>query len=475
MSKQMLDTLVQAGENEFTEFRGTFNADDVLRAIIGLANGPSTGYLVLGVELTKEDSKVVISGVRGAEAVAQQLRRLCEEQCVPPLTPTAELIGDPPGTVIVLEVQGKVDEQPYHPRDREITWIRTSGETRIVRLTEEAPALIAERRKAWHYELEYRASSAILRRVRFGHFRSLFDAELDLKPLNIIIGPNASGKSNLFKGLAFLRDIVVEKEWKRYEAAGRHLFWYGAQPDRLSIEISAELPEQRGSFPPTYALALRLEGERLAIVSEILTLKLNPTDPTTTKCIERSGPQARLRTEGIASAQSMRTMPPQTAVLRELGSETDFAPVAGLYRFIEGWRLLSINSQAARASTRHLDRLMPLAEDGSNLSAVLYALSQQKPADLFEEIKDRLGRAIGFPSKPRTTGQPISNGRSGKVSSHFVNMRSLISWNRSQPRACPMVPSACWRFLLRLSAIRLPHSSVWKNRITACTRTSCCA
>jgi predicted ATPase len=68
-----------------------------------------------------------------------------------------------------------------------------------------------------------------LSRLQIQRFRSLYDVDLALKPLTIIIGPNASGKSNLFKALRFLHDAVAgdRLEWQAYDSQIDHLLWYG--------------------------------------------------------------------------------------------------------------------------------------------------------------------------------------------------------------------------------------------------------
>ena len=45
-------------------------------------------------------------------------------------------------------------------------------------------------------------------RVWARNFRSIEHAELDLEPLTVLVGPNASGKSNLLDILGFLADAA---------------------------------------------------------------------------------------------------------------------------------------------------------------------------------------------------------------------------------------------------------------------------
>ena len=50
----------------------------------------------------------------------------------------------------------------------------------------------------------------MIRRVFIKGYKSLRDIDISLKPLTVIIGPNASGKSNLLDGLGLLSRIVTE-------------------------------------------------------------------------------------------------------------------------------------------------------------------------------------------------------------------------------------------------------------------------
>ena len=51
----------------------------------------------------------------------------------------------------------------------------------------------------------------MIRRVKIEGYKSLRSVEVGLKPLTIIFGPNAAGKSNLFDALALLSRMVTER------------------------------------------------------------------------------------------------------------------------------------------------------------------------------------------------------------------------------------------------------------------------
>lgn len=54
------------------------------------------------------------------------------------------------------------------------------------------------------------AGRALLKRIKVRNFKSFEDLELDLGRLNVVIGANAAGKSNLVQVFGFLRDICNE-------------------------------------------------------------------------------------------------------------------------------------------------------------------------------------------------------------------------------------------------------------------------
>ena len=51
----------------------------------------------------------------------------------------------------------------------------------------------------------------MIRRVKVQGYKSLKDIEVELRPLTVIFGPNAAGKSNLFDALALLSRMVTQR------------------------------------------------------------------------------------------------------------------------------------------------------------------------------------------------------------------------------------------------------------------------
>ena len=414
ISEQELLDCISTGEDERTEFRLYFTGTDaILPSIIALANGPTEGWIIFGVN---DEGGIV--GVLGAEELKRRLINLCQEQCEPSLKPEVEIIATDAGKVVVLRVRGDDQDKPYRHKKRDVYWLR--GQTRNQRVTrEEIERFIEEQHRVWF---------PLLRELGVERFLSLYDVRVFLKPLNIIIGPNASGKSNLFKALHFIRDIVVKDEWGPYDKAGDHLFWYGIdhtrkRPETFTVEMALELPEQRGTFSPTYRLAVQSVSGRFNLLEESLRLKLAVADHEPVEFIQRQREQVQRYVEQGDSGYMPEEaqLPPRRAALREYGRDARFPPVAALYLFIDGWRFFDVDAQAARQSAitvEQPDEIPPLANDASNLSAFLHALAYHNQ-DRFDEIQDRLGRAIGFPEAVELTHRPSLIGGPGQASITF--------------------------------------------------------
>lgn len=55
----------------------------------------------------------------------------------------------------------------------------------------------------------------MLKRLHVKGYKSLVDVELSLEPLTLLIGPNASGKSNFFDALQLLAGLATGRTLKQ--------------------------------------------------------------------------------------------------------------------------------------------------------------------------------------------------------------------------------------------------------------------
>src|SRR5437773_8710919 len=88
---------------------------------------------------------------------------------------------------------------------------------------------------------------AILRRVILNGFKSIKAMDLELRPLNVLIGANGAGKSNLVSFFKMLNEMMAGRLQQYIGTTGRaqSLLHFGP---KVTSEISARL-EVQGSAP----------------------------------------------------------------------------------------------------------------------------------------------------------------------------------------------------------------------------------
>ena len=74
---------------------------------------------------------------------------------------------------------------------------------------------------------------AFLEKVHIKNFLSLRNVKFPLKPLTILVGPNASGKSNILESLRLLKWMLIDKLPLTGPLQG--FFWGGSETDHFPI------------------------------------------------------------------------------------------------------------------------------------------------------------------------------------------------------------------------------------------------
>lgn len=245
-----------------------------------------------------------------------------------------------------------------------------------------------------------------IRNLRLQNFLS-YGSEgetIELQPLNVLIGPNASGKSNLIEAIGLLKATPTDLTAPIRKGGGISDFlWKGAKEIPIA-EIEATL-ENPGNMPLRYRIGFTVAGQRLELVDEaienekpysgaddvyfyyryqygrpVLNVKTRP-EAQAGKGNERS--ERRLRREDLIPDQSVlsqRKDPDLYPELTYIGNQ--FSSIA-LYR---DWQI-GRDSEPRKAQQTDLPE-HPLLEDGSNLGLVLNNLqSQLGTRQLIEKLK----------------------------------------------------------------------------------------
>ncbi len=112
---------------------------------------------------------------------------------------------------------------------------------------------------------------AELKKVVIKNFKSLHDCEIDIGKLNVVVGANASGKSNLVEAFRLLKKIYVEKdpfpflEWWGYN----NVVWQRKEELPLIIGLLFDIEGYDVYFETTFAGA----GGGFQILREVLDIR----------------------------------------------------------------------------------------------------------------------------------------------------------------------------------------------------------
>jgi predicted ATPase len=229
-------------------------------------------------------------------------------------------------------------------------------------------------------------------RISARNFRSLKNVDVQLAPLNALIGPNGSGKTNLLNVLHFLATTV------QFDLSGALDGWGGFDHIQrqandsgpVTITIEGRLtPYSSANAPDSYTLTLARRGRSLSRTEEF-TFKRRGGQR---RRITVSGEDVTI-VEGGKELLSRRLASTRTTGLATLPKFSDREGGLGVRSFaalLPSLRVIEPDITAAWQPARSLDTT--LAADASNLADALARLHLQDP-DAFNLLKRDLGRCL---------------------------------------------------------------------------------
>jgi len=247
-----------------------------------------------------------------------------------------------------------------------------------------------------------------MNQAQIRNFRSLYSLQLTLKPITIIIGPNASGKSNLFRALHFLHNTVAadQREWQSDYGQIDNMLWYGyddqgERPGEIDFSLSLCNQQAESRYSVTFGAD---EYANVNITHEALSSRNTSTEDLS-PYFERDKNEIK-QYRGINDRRlkkDVRIEPrsPRVLYMREEGPNSKYPVHHAVYQHIAGWRFVDIDVSLARQESfipQYPDDIPPLAGNASNLSAFLWALYQKRTDD-FETIVDAMADLIELPQK----------------------------------------------------------------------------
>lgn len=226
-----------------------------------------------------------------------------------------------------------------------------------------------------------RQNPTALRSISIRGYRSIASIErLELRPLNVLIGSNGSGKSNFLTAFDFIRAIGEGKlqQVVDFEGGADRILHFGSKiTTRIAFQL--EFPDQK----PLYELELGLTATDSLYVTE-----------------ERSGGRSLRRSKDLLSPAwlSPETLSPP------LGFEADSAGSRGRsaavrVRFeLSTWQRYHFHDTSANSPLRRRSNVSDnrsLRPDGANLAAYLYFLKRSHDTE-YQTIRSVVRRVAPF-------------------------------------------------------------------------------
>lgn len=228
----------------------------------------------------------------------------------------------------------------------------------------------------------------MLKKIRLTGFKSFVDEEVELAPLTLLVGANASGKSNFLDALRFLKGLTLDLTMREVldgEESASSDAWPGirggsqeaAWSRESSFSITSTWRALNDEVPPLHGNEIEREPQHIDITHGI-TCRTSPSIACESEWIERGGvrmkspleddPRSILGTSNffrLDKGKLDRSLPDDPLSLQLL-------PLHSLRVAVDAVRFLDIQPAAMRKYGR---RGAPLGDEGKNFSGVLAALS----------------------------------------------------------------------------------------------------
>ncbi len=238
----------------------------------------------------------------------------------------------------------------------------------------------------------------MLKRIELKNWRSVREQGLKLGPVNLLIGPNAAGKSNVVDALRLLAEAIrsdLETAVTRRGGLESVRFRGASEGEEVTISIDYFVPDpsaphSRSDMRYSLTIAQEPESGRPAVAREELRVKVRRNEPGTQRLWFRSqwGKGRALRDVKTDQREAFDTGDPGILALKALGFLATFPRIRALREFIEGWQFLSVDLGAIRQPRRD-ERATRLDGKAANLANVLRTMRSFNASGL-ERILDNL-------------------------------------------------------------------------------------
>jgi predicted ATPase len=233
----------------------------------------------------------------------------------------------------------------------------------------------------------------LIRRLVLKKLLSFNSTTVELQPLNVLIGPNAVGKSNLIECLSLLHAAPIGMEGEILRGGGiRQWLWLGDKgPPIASIECELTLERGPELGPLRYELQFSEDSRGFIILEEQLAKDGKDGQVYFER---RSGVKFGQQAVEIAGASGENTaipIPVRASVLSAFKNPADLTPITEVGKHFEAIRIFREFQTGPASQARFgISTTAPkqfLSEGGDNLAMVLHELD-------FRGVLDRVNQYL---------------------------------------------------------------------------------
>ena len=242
---------------------------------------------------------------------------------------------------------------------------------------------------------------AFLEKVHIKNFLSLRNVKFSIKPLTVLVGPNASGKSNVLESLRLLKWMLVDKLPPTGPLRG---FFWGGEAKRITFQSETKVAETPTEYqlvfkvdeiPTEYQLTFEA-GTDKSFIAERLSINNIPV-------ISIQNGQGNVQNEDGTNQTKYRS---NQLALESAGDYGDKPITSALTKFIKGWKFYDFQTDPIRLyfgtlgqismglnELKELRELSSIPDNGSTL-AVLFHDWYENDRERFYKVSESLAAAI---------------------------------------------------------------------------------
>ena len=224
-------------------------------------------------------------------------------------------------------------------------------------------------------------AKAFLNRVHVGNILSLRDVSFPLKPLTVLVGPNASGKSNILSALELFQ-FMIQAENPLPTEVLQKLFWAG-EASRISYQLKFNVEETQAN----YELELKADADQRVVAENLIVKDVN--------VISISSGQGVVHDENGKNRTTYRS---NKVALTSAGDYGEKPITSALTEFIRGWKFYDFLPRFMRQRlqmSRESSRSPQLDDEGRTLASLL-SHWHANDHERFESVSESLSNSTNI-------------------------------------------------------------------------------